>query len=334
MTENNLQTCTVLSLKKTAKLLKRNNNFIIVTHASPDGDTLGAGFSLFYALKMFNKRVKVVCPDQIPEKYRYFVSNTDMVSDEGAYIVAVDIADKALFGSLEERYGDRVNLCIDHHISNTKYAENLYLDADASATCEIIYELLKIMRVKINDIIAKALYTGIATDTGCFKYQNVTSKTHTIAAGLYQYNIKADEINRIMFDTKSRRLLELERMVLDTAEYPFDGKCMVLTVTSEMQEKTGCSGTELEKMAVLSRSVEGVICGVTIKQTDADTYKVSLRTYHPLNASEIGNKLGGGGHKAAAGATVKGELSEVRERILGVIGEAMEQANVGTIADK
>ena len=105
---------------------------------------------------------------------------------------------------------------------------------------------------------------------------------------------------------------------------------MVLTVTSEMQEKTGCSGTELEKIAVLSRSVEGVICGVSVKQTDVDTFKVSLRTYSPLDASLIGNKLGGGGHKAAAGATIKGDLKSVKEKILQVISEVMEQSNVGT----
>ena len=330
MTENNSQACLCLSLKQTAKLLKRNNNFIILTHASPDGDTLGSAFALFYALKMLNKKVAVLCPDSIPEKYRYFVSNTDMVSDSGAYVVAVDVADKALLGDYEEEYGERVDLCIDHHISNTKYAKNLLLDAEASAACEIIYELLCVMHIKINDIIAKALYTGISTDTGCFKYQNVTVKTHKIAACLYEYNIKADEINRIMFDTKSRRFLELERLVLDTAEYYFDGKCMVLTVTSEMQEKTGCSGTELEKIAVLSRSVEGVICGVSVKQTDVDTFKVSLRTYSPLDASLIGNKLGGGGHKAAAGATIKGDLKSVKEKILQVISEVMEQSNVGT----
>ena len=334
MTENNLQTCTCLSIKQTAKLLKRNNNFIILTHSSPDGDTLGSGFALFYALKMLNKKVAVLCPDTIPEKYRYFVSNTDMVSESGAYVVAVDVADKALLGCYEEKFGDRVDLCIDHHISNTKYAKNLLLDSDASAACEVIYELLLCMHIKINDIIAKALYTGISTDTGCFKYQNVTAKTHKIAAKLYEYNIKADEINRIMFDTKSRQFLELERLVLDTAEYHFNDKCMVLTVTSEMLEKTGCSGNELEKIAVMSRSVEGVICGVSIKQTDADTFKVSLRTYPSLNASDIGSKLGGGGHKAAAGATVKGDLNSVKEKILQVIKEVMEQSNDGTTADK
>ncbi len=331
MSEVQSNACTVLSLRKTARMLKRRNNFIILTHASPDGDTLGSAFALFYALKMQNKRAAVLCPDKIPEKYRYFMSNTDMVSDEGATIVAVDVADKKLLGSLEERYGDRVELNIDHHISNTMYARNLYLDASASAVCEIMYDLIRLMGVPLNDIIAKALYTGIATDTGCFKYQNVTAKTHLIAAGLYKYNIKADEINKLMFDTKSKRLLLLEQMVLNTAEYHFNDRCMILCVTSEMQKKTGCSGTDLESMAVISRSVEGVICGVTVKQTDENTFKISLRTYAPLDASEICKHLGGGGHKAAAGATLTGTLDEVKAQILSVIKTAMEKADEGTV---
>lgn len=329
MTENNTDTCMKISVRKTAKLLKKNNNFIILTHSSPDGDTLGAAFALFYALKMQNKKVMVVCSDKIPEKYRYFISNTDMVNDEGAYIVAVDVADKKLLGSLEERYGDKVELAIDHHVSNTLYAKKLCLDPSSSATCEVMYDVILHMGVKINDIIAKALYTGISTDTGCFKYQNVKAKTHKVAAALYEYNIKADEINRIMFDTKSRRLLELEHMVIDAAEFHFDGRCMILSVTSEMQEKTGCSGPELETMAVLSRSVEGVICGVTIKQTDAETFKLSFRTYDPLNASDICMELGGGGHKGAAGATLTGTLDEVKEKILAAVGKAMEEIDAG-----
>lgn len=331
MTENNSDVCIMISEKKAAKLLKKNNNFIILTHSSPDGDTLGAAFALFYSLKMQDKRVSVLCPDKIPEKFRYFMSNTDMVSDEGAYVVAVDVADKKLLGSLEEKYGERVELAIDHHVSNTLFAKNLCLDASASATCEVMFNIIDKMGVKMNDIIAKALYTGISTDTGCFKYQNVTAKTHKIAAALYKYNIRAEEINRIMFDTKSRRLLELEHMVIDGAEYHFGGKCMILSVTTEMQKKTGCTGPELETMAVLSRSVEGVICGVTIKQTEEDKYKISLRTYEPLNASDICKELGGGGHKGAAGATVTGTLDEVKAQIIAAVEKYMEKSNEGIV---
>jgi len=324
--------CRELTFKQTASYLKKHDNYIILTHASPDGDTLGAGYALYYGLKEIGKAASVICPDLIPQKYNYFVHETDHIELNGSTVVAVDVADKRLLGSLEEMFGEIVDLSIDHHISNTKYSKNLYLDANASATCEIIFELLSLMKVNINGLTAKALYTGIATDTGCFKYSNVTDKTHSIAAQLYEYPIDAADINKLMFDMKSKNLLELERMVLDTAEFHFDDKCMLLAVTAEMQKKTGCSGPELEGIAVISRSVVGVDAGVTIKQTGDNTFKVSLRTYPPLDASVICKLLGGGGHKAAAGASVEGTLESVKEQVLFAVKKVMEDAYAGTSA--
>lgn len=315
--------CVLLSLKKCARYLKKHDNYIILTHASPDGDTLGSAYALYYGLNEIGKRACVICPDVIPQKYDYFARSTDHVNRENATVIAVDVADKRLLGSLQEEFGDIIDLNIDHHVSNTRYAKNLYLDAAASATAEIIFELLTLMRVNINDVTAKAIYTGIATDTGSFKYATVTAKTHIIAAMLYDYNINASEINRLMFDTKSKKLLELERQVLKTAEFHFDDKCMLLAVTAEMQESTGCSGTELEGIAVISRSVEGVKVGLTLKQTGDTEFKVSVRTYAPFDASEICKKLGGGGHKGAAGATVNGSLDEVKQAVLAAVKDCL-----------
>ena len=324
--------CRLLNLKQTARYLKKHDNYIILTHASPDGDTLGSAYALYYGLNEIGKQACVICPDVIPSKYDYFARKTDHVLRQNSTVVAVDVADRRLLGALSDEFGDVVDLNIDHHVSNTQFAKNLYLDDNAAATAEIIFELLSVMKVNINDITAKAIYTGIATDTGCFKYSSVTAKTHIIASMLYDYNIDAAEINRLMFDTKSKKLIELEKMVLDSAEFHFDDKCMLLCVTAEMQEKTGCSGTELEGIAVISRSVEGVKAGITVKQTGDDEYKVSLRTYEPLSASEICKKLGGGGHKAAAGATVKGTLPEVKALVLNAVKENMEEVNAGTSA--
>ncbi len=321
--------CRDLTLRQTARFLKQHDNYIILTHASPDGDTLGSAYALYYGLNEIGKAACVLCPDVIPEKYGYFARKTDHVSRENATVVAVDVADKRLLGDLEKEFGDIVDLNIDHHISNVRFSRNLYLNANAAATAELMYELLCLMKVNINDITAKALYTGIVTDTGCFKYTNVTAKTHMIAAQLYDYHIDAPEINRIMFDTKSRKLLELERMVLDASEFHFDGRCLILPVTAEMQEKTGCSGTELEGIAVISRSIEGVVAGITLKQVGDLEFKISLRTYQPLDASMICKKLGGGGHRAAAGASVSGSIDEVKQKVLAAVGEAMEEAYAG-----
>lgn len=330
MNNKNVSKCCRLSLRKTARFLKKHDNYIILTHASPDGDTLGSAYALYYALNEIGKVACVVCPDIIPKKYNYFATKTDHVKREGATVVAVDIADKKLLGSLKEEFGDIVDLCIDHHISNTEYAKNLYLDDTASATAECIYDLISCMRVNINSITAKAIYTALATDTGCFKYSNVTQKTHLIAASLYEFDIDAAEINRLMFDTKPKKLLELEKRVLETAEYYFDDKCFLLTVTAQMQEETGCNGTDLEGIAIISRSVEGVKAGITLKQADENEFKVSLRTFAPLDASAICKKFGGGGHISAAGASMKGTLEEVKKRILDEVKSALEEAYAGS----
>ena len=321
----------ILNLSTLCKFLKKHDDYIILTHISPDGDTLGSAYALALGLISIGKKAFVVCNDEIPHKYDYFVKAADLKSIDYKTIVAVDVADAKLLGSLYEKYSDKIELTIDHHVSNTKYAKNLYLDAEASATAECIYDILKKMHIKITPLIATALYTGISTDTGCFKYSNVTPKTHKIAADLHTYGIDAAEINRMMFDTKSKERVELEKMVLETAEFLFDDRCLVLTVTSEMQTKSGCLPSDLDGVASISRSVEGVLIGVSIKQSEQDTYKISLRTYEPFNASEICKTLGGGGHKAAAGCTLTGSLSEVKKQIIDAVGKAIEENDTRAI---
>ena len=316
--------CRLLNLKQTARYLKKHDNYIILTHTSPDGDTLGSAYALYYGLNEIGKTACVLCPDVIPKKYDFFVRPTNHVALENATVIAVDIADKKLLGALEEEFGDKIDLNIDHHITNGHYAKQLFLDVNAAATAEMIFELLTIMRVNINDITAKALYAGIATDTGCFKYSNVTAQTHLIASMLYDYNINTGEINRLMFDTKSKNLLDLERRVLETMEYHFNDKCVILSVTTEMQQQTGCFGAELEGIALISRSVEGIDIGVTAKQIDEDAFKVSIRTFEKINAAEIAKELGGGGHKSAAAAIIKGNIQQVKEQVLAVVQKYME----------
>ena len=268
-----------ITLSSVCEALAAGDDFIILTHVSPDGDTLGSAYALALGLKSVGKKAYVVCSDDVPARYDYFVKKAALEPIEYKTIVAVDVADAKLLGGLYEPCRDRVDICIDHHISNTSYAKWLYLDAEASATAECIYDILNEMGIEITPLIAECLYTGIATDTGCFKYSNVTVKTHVIAAELYKKGINAAEINRLMFDTKSKARIELEKMVLDSAEFHFEDRCMLLIVTDEMQKKSGCEPSDLEGVAVISRSVEGVLAGVSIKQTGPEIYKISLRTY-------------------------------------------------------
>ena len=321
--------CVMLTLADLCSFLKERDNYLVLTHASPDGDTLGSAYALKLGLKKLGKKVQVICCDEIPHKYDYFIfdHDCDFAPDT---VVAVDVADIKLLGNIYSQLENRIDLNIDHHISNTKYAKRLYLDGNAAACAECVYEILDELGVEIDRDIANALYTGISTDTGCFKYANVTARTHEIAARLYEVGVDAADINRKMFDTKSKSRMELEMMVLGAAEFHFDDRCMLLAVTSEMQQKTGCTGSELEGVAAMSRSVEGVLVGISLKQTGDTTFKVSLRTYEPLDASAICKSLGGGGHKAAAGCTIEGDLSFAKEQILAAVKKALEEADAGS----
>ena len=325
--------CVEFSLADVCAFLKERDNFVVLSHASPDGDTLGSAYALKMGLKKLGKHVQVICCDEIPKKYNYFI-NDEESSFSPETVVAVDVADLKLLGDLHSKFEGKIDLNIDHHISNTRYAKALYLDESAAASAECVFEILDELGVEFDRKLANALYTGLSTDTGCFKYSNVTAKTHMVAARLYEVGVDAAEINRIMFDTKSKSRLELETMVLQTAEYHFDDKCVILAATLEMLEKTGCSGSELEGVAGISRSVVGVLAGVSIKQTAKNKYKISLRTYPPLDAAEICKKLGGGGHKAAAGCVLEGELSNVKAEILEAVKTALEENNAGISTDR
>lgn len=326
--------CEELSLEKVCDFLRNHDDYLILCHATPDGDTLGSGFSLAMGLTRMGKKCMIKCADEIPSKYSYFTSHFENKEIDYKTVVAVDTADIVLLGSLAKEFVGKIDLCIDHHISNTRFADRLYLDCTGAANCECIYDIFRAMPMELDNVSAAAIYTGISTDTGSFKYSNVTAKTHKIAADLYSYDINPSEIGRLMFDTKSRGRIELERMVLDSAEFHFDGKCMLLTATNAMKEKTGCSDNDLEGVAVISRSVEGVLAGVSVKEKEDGSYKISVRTYPPLNASEICKVLGGGGHQNAAGCILEGELSTVKEKILKVIEKALEDSYAGTASNQ
>lgn len=317
----------LITAAQAAEFLLGNDDFLILTHASPDGDTLGSGFALNAALKQAGKHSRVLCPDPIPKKFKFLVPE-DEESFEPKTVLAVDVADEKLLGRLESEYSGKVKLCIDHHGSNLKYAEWLYLESDSAAACECVYNCIRAMGVTVTPYIADCLYLGMATDTGCFKFSNVTPRTHRYVAELMELGADYDEINRIMFEVKSKSRIAMERMVLDGIEFCCSGRCAVITVTKDMIESTGCEQTDLDGITAISRQIEGVLIGVTVKEKEQGVFKVSLRTFEPYDASEICREFGGGGHKRAAGCEFRKPLSEVKELLINKITDIMETEKV------
>ncbi len=314
--------CREINEFEAADFLKSHDNFVILTHASPDGDTLGSGHGLVAALRNLGKNAKLICPEEIPQKFSFL--KCDLDGDfEAQTIVAVDIADTKLLGDLEQVYGSEVDLCIDHHGSNTHYAKLLYFEPDSAAACECVYKVIKALETEITPYIASCLYLGMSTDTGCFKFSNTTPRTLRFAAELMELGADFALINRIMFETKSRERIAMERLVLENMEFYFEGKCAVLTVTEEMINSTGCDRADLDGITAISRQVEGVVIGATIKEQPDSSFKVSLRTHEPYDASLICKTFGGGGHKRAAGCRFELPADKVKQLLLEKIAEVL-----------
>lgn len=308
-----------IDVKECASLLKEYDNYLILSHRNPDGDTLGSAFALKRTLDMMGKKSFVKCVDPMHHKYSYLwegVDNEELAFDR---IIAVDVADTKLLGeSFESMYGDKVWLCIDHHMSNRKYAENLFLE-DRAAAAVIIYEVICELGIEITPEIASCVYTGLATDTGCFMFSNTTPTVHRIAADVMEKGADYVNINRLMFETKSMSYLRLEQMAVSSIESYFDGKCAIMTITRKMFEESGSSSTECDGIAALPRKIEGVKIGITIRERHNGSYKVSMRTVEPYDAAKICGNFGGGGHHAAAGCEFECSLDEVKATLLDTI---------------
>lgn len=312
-----------ISLKETVEFLKTHDNYYILTHQSPDGDTIGSGFSLCYALRQIGKKANVLCSDEFPERYYFMYDGYEPQKFSPETIVSVDVADKKLLGAHLSQYGDFVDLCIDHHISNENYAKQLLLYPNASAACEVMYMVLSELGIKFNTKIAECIYTGIATDTGCFKYGNTTQAAHIIAARLMEYGMDMEKINREMFDTKSKARLKVEQYINSAIEYYLDDKCAIAAVTLDTINNTGLAQEEFEGIAGMSVQLEGVKVGVIIKERDKGKFKISMRSASDIDVSKICSKFGGGGHIKAAGCTLDGTLEDVKLRLLSAIAPEM-----------
>jgi Exopolyphosphatase-related proteins len=316
------------ALGQAAEMLRGAGRVLILSHKSPDGDTMGSAFALCRAVKKLGKAAAVVCSDPFPAKYGYLHEGLQPEQFEPDLVVASDIATTDLFGKALEPYAGRVDLCIDHHPSNTGYAAFSFVDPRAAATCEIMAELIEILGVEIDKDIANCLYTGLATDTGCFCYSSTTPKTLRTAADLIEKGADSIRLNKLLFETKSRGRLHLEALALASLEYHFGGLAALIVLSKEMMTQSGVDDAEAEGIPSIPARIEGVVAGITIKEKDAGVYKISLRTGAALNASDICARLGGGGHAAAAGCSLEGPLGDVKRMILDAVGKELGRQDV------
>lgn len=315
----------ILEMLELIRRLLHAEDVLLLCHKNPDGDTIGSAAALYHALKKLGKTVAVLCSDPIPARYAYMGFEQFSGQFTPGYVVAIDVASIQLFGDALDEYSSRVDLCIDHHGSNSGYADAMYLDGSAAATAEIIYECLGEMQVEITPQIADCLYTGIATDTGCFLYSNTSARTHRIAAALIEAGAHVEDLNASLFESKTPERMAIERTALENLEYHFDGRCALMFLTREEIAASGVNMADLEDLTGLPRKIEGVQVGITLRQLPGASYKISVRTVKGVDACAIARRLGGGGHGRAAGCELEGNLENAKAAILAEVEKELKR---------
>ena len=315
-----------MNLQEAAAFLTAHDNYLILTHVRPDGDTTGCAAGLCLALRQIGKNAYIL---ENPELTDLFSKYVDKLTVKGKFIsetvVSVDIASRGLFPEPAKPYLDRVDLAIDHHPSQEFFAKATCLDSSRASCGQLVYDIVK-QFAAITPEIGKVLYVAVSTDCGCFQYSNTDADAHRVAAELLESGFDPYPVNRRHFRTKSLKRLRMESLLTEGMELRDNGTTAIIYLTRALIDQVGADERDMDNISAFVGQIEGVSNGVTLKETPDGQVKMSLRTDPgKLNASKVCALLGGGGHAAAAGGMVRGAMSEVRQAVI----DAIEQVRNG-----
>jgi phosphoesterase RecJ-like protein len=265
------------------------------------------------------------------EKYS-FVPHADILTkppnepEDFDVAVALDTATQTRLGRAAEAVRSaKLWINIDHHPSNPEYGDLVYIDAESPATGQILYELLKSERLPINQAIADNLFVAISTDTGSFQYPNTSARTFEIAAELIKAGVDVGKLSQETYENYPRRRIELLREVLDNMRFDCGGKVASFSLSLECTAKIGALPEDNEGLIDHLRAIQGVIVAVFFEELAEGKVRVSMRSKSDAaDVCAICQKFGGGGHKLAAGARIRGSLAEVQARVLKEISNVLD----------
>lgn len=320
-------------LQKIADALKKAGKIAIFTHVNPDGDALGSSFAMENVLKAIGKDAKIYLEKDFPKQFSYLKgeyvlgdenleidADTALILDCGAYErigIFADICKKI-----------PTVLCVDHHFSGEDFGTLCYKEVDSAATAQIVYKLACLLTEELPISACEAIYTGLSTDTGHFKFSNVTQDTFRVAAAVVDRGINHRKITEILYDTiKYEKLIFLGK-VAEKIEFFLDGKVALLKCSEEFMSQFGLKYEDAEELPNIPLSIEGVLAAVLVKDRDDTSKRVSLRGRDLLDLSEIASSFGGGGHKNAAAFVAKGDIDKVLDSLICNITKKLGEINV------
>lgn len=306
-----------LTLNEVAEFLRSHDDYTILTHCRPDGDTVGSAAALCHALRCIGKQAYL--SENLDFRPTQRKNRGDLIDPTlHSTVIAVDLAAPGLF---PPPFSGHVDLCIDHHGTNSEYADAGYVNSDYAACGEIIYELLKVMEIPVDKYLADAIYLAVSTDTGCFKYSNTSPNSLRCAADMMEFGADTVYMNRVLFNEKSRARIALDVYLGQNIRFFGGGRIAICTLPLCEKQRLGVNEDDMDSIASFPRKVEGVQISAMLRELDNGDCKISLRAESRLwDGSKICAQLGGGGHPSASGATVAGAtLEEGCAAILGAI---------------
>lgn len=312
---------------KILELLESRDALVVASHRKPDGDAVGTMLALLLWARGRERRAEALCPGGVPEPYG-FLEGADLVVDavpdglRDFHLLVVDTPDASRSDAVDgaARAAQTV-VNIDHHPDNTRYGDLNLVDSSASSAALLVAELLERFG-EIPREIATALYTGVLTDTGGFRFGNTDARTLSVASRLVERGVKPARVANAVYGEQSIGALKLLGMVLASTELAVDGRVAVSLLTKAMKDECGSDGVELEGLASYGRLVRGVEVAVLVREEDG-RIRASLRSRGPVDVNAVASDLGGGGHRAAAGVVMDGTVDEARERLIAAVEKAM-----------
>ena len=308
-----------MNYRECAKLLRQQDDLLIVTHKNPDGDTMSSAAALCSALRRAGKTAWLYPNHDAARKLKDYTERYFAPADfVPAYVVSVDVASEEL---LALGFAMPVDLCVDHHPTNTHFAKAELVKADRSSCGEIVLELIKSLCGDLSPEEATLLYIAVTTDTGCFQYANTSSQTLAAASELLRLGADGFTVARSFFRKLSPARLKLEGLIYSGLRYFRDGQLVIALVTQDMLRASGAGKDDFDDLAGLAGRADGCLVNVTIRELENGDSKVSVRSNPGISSQAICAVFGGGGHELAAGCTIHADPEKAQELLLSVIDE-------------
>lgn len=318
-------------LQQAKKFLLEHDDYLIVSHVQPDGDAVSSTLAVGWLLSRLGKKFTMMNEGVIPKRMKSLWHADDLINMSEyppqrsfSNIICVDCADFERVGRTKQFFTeDAIIVNIDHHPTNNRYGAVNVVLPEAAATAEILFDLLNLFEIEWDAEVATAIYTGLLTDTGGFRYANTTPKVMGIASELLSYGVNGPELAESLLEEMTLPQLKVLVHALNTLNITPDGKVAWVYVTPQHMIDTGAVNEDLEGIVNYPRNIQGVEVGILFKQVDTGAVKVSLRSAGKVDVAALAQSFGGGGHVRAAGCRIEGDLEDTISKVVEQVRQAL-----------